>query len=61
MHAVLGIDLQSRPVVFGNYLVHAGGAIALFRRRIQAQVSIYRNFFILERQVAGLIFFMVGI
>ena len=61
MHAVLGVDLEALLAVFlGHHFIHTGGAVALRRFIVERQVGANRDAWVLEFQVAGLFFFMVG-
>ena len=61
MHAVLGIDDKLRPSLGFHNLIHASRAIALRRLVVHRQVVANRQFGIAQHEVAGLIFFVVGV
>ena len=62
MHAVLRVDLQPRRVLFHtNNLIHAGRAITLRRLVIEREIDLDRHRRILQRQMAGLVFLVVGV
>ena len=61
VHAVLRVDLQAVAVVFVFHeLVHARRAVARLGTGVLAQVHRDRRRCILQRQVAGLVFVVVG-
>ena len=62
VHAVLCVDLEHLLAVFlRHHFVHAGRAVALRRFVVQRQVLRQRNARVGELQVAGLLFFVVGV
>ena len=61
VHAVLGVDLKSRTVLFMHDFIHAGGAVSLRGLSVVREVDGNRNARIAQREMARLIFFMVGI
>ena len=62
MHAVLRVDLQAVGVVgVLHELIDAGRAVAAFGAGVFGQVDVDRYARILERQVRGLVLFVVGI
>jgi hypothetical protein len=60
VNAVLRVDLKTRAAWFLNYFVHAGRAVTLSRFGIQREILRDRDFRILQLQVAGLVFLMIG-
>jgi len=62
VHAVLRVDLQPvRLVVILDELVDAGRAVAALRPGVAGQVEVDRHGSVLERQVRGLVLFVVGV
>ena len=62
MHAVLCVDLQSiRVVLVLHVLVNASRAVTRFGAGEPGQVDLHRNAVVLERQVRGLLLFVVGV
>ena len=62
MNAILSVDLQSVGVVFVLYvLVDTGRAIARLRSVELGQVDLHGNAGVFQRQVRGLMFFVVGV
>ena len=62
MHAVLRIDLQARigAALVTQDFIDAGRAETLFRRIVLRQIDADRHAGILQLQVAGLVFLVVG-
>ena len=62
MHAVLGVDLQAVGVVcvFDEF-VDAGGAVAGFGAGVFGQVDSHGDGRVLQGQMRGLLFFVVGV
>ena len=61
MHAVGRVDLQPLLPVFFYEFIHGGGAIAAFRPGILCQVDAHGYAGVTQRQVCGLVFFVVRI
>ena len=62
MHTVLGVDLQTIGLVFVFHIfVNASRAVARLGPSKLGQVDAHRNTGILQGEVSGLVFFMVGI
>ena len=63
VYTVLAVDPQNFTAGFlvVEILVNAGGTEALFRTRIARPVDFNRNVRVLQRQVAGLVFPVIGI
>ena len=59
--AVLGVNLKARFVSICDYFIHARWAVALSRFVVSGKVDLNRNRGVSQLQVAGLIFFVVGI
>ena len=59
--AVLGVNLKARFVTICDYFIHARWAVALSGFVVSGKVDLNRNRGVSQLQVAGLIFFMVGI
>lgn len=62
MDAVLRVDLQALRTGFAVWheLVHTGGAVAAFGPGKLGQVGGHGGVGVLQRQVRGLVFFVVG-
>ena len=60
MYAVLRIDLEPRPISFLDDFIHTGRA-TLGRLCVHGQVISNRHVSVFQRQVTGLIFFVIGI
>ena len=61
VHAVLGVDLQARPLVLLHDLVDTGRAVALLGRIEIRQVVADRDRWIFQPEVDRLILLMVGV
>ncbi|SPB19027.1 hypothetical protein NOV72_06228 [Caballeronia novacaledonica] len=62
MHAVLRVDLQTLVAVVGLHeLVHGGRAVAAFRTGIGSQIHVDRHARILQRQMRGLVLFVIRV
>ncbi len=61
MHTVLRVDLQSRRIALPDDFIHTGRAVSLLGRVIDCEVGVDRNARILQLQMTGLLFFVVGI
>ena len=61
MNAVLSVNLKARFVTIGDYFIYARRAVALSGFVVGRKVDLNRNRGVSQLQVAGLIFFMVGI
>ena len=59
--AVLGVNLKARFVTICDYFIHARWAVALSGFVVSGKVDLNRNRGVSQLQVAGLIFFMIGI
>ena len=63
MHTVLGVDLQAwiaASAVADNF-IHPRRAVTLLGRVVQRQVDLDRDGWVFQGQMAGLIFFMIGV
>ena len=61
VNAVLSVNLKARFVTIRNYFIYARRAVALSGFVVSRKVDLNRNRGVSQLQVAGLIFFMVGI
>ena len=62
MHAVLRIDLQTVAVVVVFYiLIHTSGSVAALWARVLRQIDSNGNRSVFEREMRGLVFFVVGV
>src|SRR5512145_1791814 len=61
VHAVLGVDLQTRvaPVLVADDLVDARRAVALLGGVVKGEIHAYRNRRIAKREMAGLVLLVV--
>src|SRR4051812_43939189 len=58
--AILGVDLEPRPPLFLDKFIDARRTISLLRTCINGQIHLGGYVGILERQVNGLVFLMIG-
>ena len=61
MHAVLGVDLKALTCGVFDDLINTGWAIALCRLIVERQILCDRDTGVNEREMAGLILFMVSV
>ena len=61
VNAVLSVNLKARFVTIGDYFIYARRAVALSGFVVSRKVDLNRNRGVSQLQVAGLIFFVVGI
>ena len=61
VNAVLSINLKARFVTICDYFIHSRRAVALSGFVVGRKVDLNRNRGVSQLQVAGLIFFMIGI
>src|SRR5262249_10833386 len=61
VHAVLGVDLKARRPVLRDELVHSSRTVARLGPVVNGQVDRYRDRRVLELQVRGLVFLVVGV
>jgi len=62
MHTILGIDLQAIGLVFVfHILINTGRAVTRLWSSKLGQVDAHRHAGILQGEVSGLVFFVVGV
>ena len=61
VNTVLSVNLKARFVTICDYFIHSRRAVALSRFVVGRKVDLNRNRGVSQLQVAGLIFFMIGI
>lgn len=61
MHAILSIDLKAGSLRFFYDLINACRAVSLCRLSILRQIDLDRNTAVAQREMAGLVLFMIGI
>jgi len=61
VNAVLSVNLKARFVAIRNHFIYARRAVALSGFVVSRKVDLNRNRIVSQLQVAGLIFFMVGV
>ena len=61
MHTVLRIDLQLRigAIVIADNFIDPRRAVPLFRRVVQCQIDVDGHAWVFQRQMRGLVFFMI--
>jgi len=61
VNAVLSVNLKARFITICDYFIYARRAVALSGFVVGRKVDLNRNSGVNQLQVAGLIFFMIGI